>query len=255
MCHGAVDLRLAAAPFVIDQVCILEFGFAPFVAHLGAHAGVRSARGILAAVLQKFIAVDAQHFFLERHFLFLELVAQGAGERATGDFPEFGDLDSCGVHLEGSSHRREYGRLRARGVPQQLHLVFEAVDGIDDVVEGVQLEFVRIRFFVDVLQCDNVGVRVDFEQAVLEDFDFDLAHGFGGGHQLSVHISNAHAVRIDQDEFLDAGANEAFCAPAADSAETEDDDALLVDVAHHVVPEQERCAVKDAFLDSHTSPG
>ena len=95
MCHGAVDLRLTAAPFVIDQVCILEFGFASFVAHLGAHAGVRSARRILAAVFQEFVAVDAQHFFLERHFLFLELVAQGAGERATGDFPEFGDLDSC----------------------------------------------------------------------------------------------------------------------------------------------------------------
>ncbi len=136
-------------------------------------------------------------------------------------------------------------------MPQQLHLVFEAVDGIDDVVERVQLEFVRIRFFVDVLQCDNVGVRVDFEQAIFQHVHLDLAYGFCGGHQLAVHVGDAHAVRIDEHEFLDAGTHEAFCAPAADSAETEDDDALLVDVAHHVVPEQERCAVEDAFLDSH----
>ena len=240
---------------MIDQVCILEFGFASFVAHLGAHAGVCATRGILAAVFQEFVAVDAQHFFLERHFLFLELIAERAGERATGDFPEFGDLDSCGVHLEGCAHRRENCGLGARGVPQQLHLVFEAVDGIDDVVEGVQLEFVRIRFFVDILQCDNVGVRVDFQQAVLEDFNLDLSHGLCGGHQLAVHVGDAHAVGIDKHEFLDAGTHQAFGAPAAHTAETEDDDALLVDVAHHVVSEQERCAVKDAFLDSHTSPG
>ena len=113
------------------------------------------------------------------------------------------------------------------------------------------MEFVRIRFFVDVLQCDNVGVRVDFEQTVFEDFHLDLPYGFRSGHQLAVHVGDAHAVGIDKHEFLDAGTHQAFGAPAAHTAEPEDDDALLVDVSHHVVPEQERCAVEDAFLDSH----
>ena len=250
--HGAVDLRLAAAPFMADEFGVLEFRFAVLAAHLGAHAGGGPARGIFATVFQEFVAVNAQHFFLERHFLFLEFIAECAGERASGHFPEFGDLDARGVHLEGGPHRGEYGGLRARGVPQQLHLVFEAIDGIDDIVECIQLEFFGIRFFVNVLQRYDVCVRVDFEQAFLEDFYLHLADGLGGGHQLAVHVGDAHAVGIYEHEFLDAAAaHEAFGAPAADSAEPEDDDALFVDVVHHVVPEQERCAVEYAFLDTH----
>ena len=137
MGHGAVDLRLAAAPFVADKFCVLEFGFAVFAADLGAHAGCGSARGILAAVFQKFVAIDAKDLFLEVLLFALELVAECAGEGAACDFPEFGDLDSRGVHLEGGTHRRENGGLGARGVPQQLHLVFEAIDGVDDVIEGI----------------------------------------------------------------------------------------------------------------------
>ena len=152
-------------------------------------------------------------------------------------------------------HGGKYRGLGARGVPQQLHLVFEAVDSIDDVVECVQLEFVRIRFFVDILESYDVGVRVDFEQTIFQHVHLDLPHGFRSGHQLAVHVGDAHAVRIDKHELLDAGTHEAFGAPTADSSEPEDDDALLVDVAHHVVSEQERCAVKDTFLDSHMSPG
>ena len=102
--HGSVDLRLGAAPFVIDEVFILKFRFATLVTDFGAHASVSSARGAFPAIFQEFVAIDAYDFLFREKFFALELVAESASERASGNFPEFGDLDSRGIHLESGSH-------------------------------------------------------------------------------------------------------------------------------------------------------
>ena len=122
---------------MIDEVFILEFRFATLVTDFGAHASVSSARGAFPAIFQEFVAIDTHDFLFREKFFALELVAESASERASGNFPEFGDLDSRGIHLEGGSHRRKYGCFSFGRVIQQLHLVFEAVDGVDDVVECV----------------------------------------------------------------------------------------------------------------------
>ena len=68
---------------------------------------------------------------------------------------------------------------------------------------------------------------------------------------MAVYVGDAHAVRIDEHEFLDAGTHQAFGTLAADSAESKNDDAFLVDIVHNIVSEKERCAVENAFFNTH----
>ena len=105
MCHGAVDLGLGAAPFVIHEVCVLELRFTALVFDFRTHAGIRAASRCFAAVLQKLVAIDAHDFLFREKLFAFAFVAERAAKRATRNFPEFGDLDSRGVHFEGRTHR------------------------------------------------------------------------------------------------------------------------------------------------------
>ena len=154
-------------------------------------------------VFQEFIAVDALDFLLRAEFFLFELVAEGAGERAPFDFPEFGDLDARWVHLEGGSHRREYGCLGVRGVPKQLHLVFEAVDGVDNHVVFAELEFVVVRFLVNILDCGDFCTGVDGEQPFAEYFYLGQSDRLCGGHELAIDVSDIHRVRIHDGQVPD----------------------------------------------------
>ena len=84
--------------------------------------------------------------------------------------------------------------------------VLQTVDGIDDIVVGLYPEAFGGISAIDLLECVDLGGRVDGKQTLLERFYFDLPHGFGGGHQLAVDVGDAHSVRVDNREMPDSGA-------------------------------------------------
>ena len=60
-----------------------------------------------------------------------------------------------------------------------MHLVFEAVDGVDDVIVSFKLEHGGIFGGINLLHRVDFGVRVDFKQPLLQHLHLNLPHCLG----------------------------------------------------------------------------
>ena len=243
---GAVDLCLGGAPFVVDEVGVAcrDDGF-------GTEAGAGATGRHGAFVGQHFGRIDALELFARVLAYPFEPFAQGTRQRASLHFPELGHRHLGGVHLEGGSHGGVELARTFSGVQDQPCLVLQAVDGVDDVVIGFQMELRGVLGGVDFLDGVDFRLRVDVEQPFLERFDLDLSHRFGGGLELSVDVGDAHAVAIDDGEVADAVAHQALGAPAPDTAHAEDDDSLVGDAFHRRLPDEQGHAVEYGVFYAH----
>lgn len=159
---------------------------------------------VFAKVGEKFLAIDALELFGGKEFLMAELAAQCGSKGTAFHFPELGDGNLGGIHLEGRTHGGEKGSIGLGGTKDEVGFVFKGVNGIDDVVVGGEIEGVGSLGVVNGLDGGDMGGGVDVEEALFEDFDFDLADGGGGGNELAVDIACADAVGIDEGEVLNA---------------------------------------------------
>jgi len=136
-------------------------------------------------------------------------------------------------------------------VQDQPCLVLQAVDGVDDVVVGFQMELRGVLGGVDFLDGVDFRLRVDVEQPFLERFDLDLSHRLGGGLKLPVDVGDAHAVAIDDGEVADAVAHQTLGTPAPDAADTEDNDPPAGDAVHRRFPDEQGHAVEYGVFYAH----
>ena len=243
---GAVDLCFGGAPFVVDEVGVAcrDDGF-----RTEAGAGAAGRHG--AFVGQHFGRIDALELFAWVLAYPFEPFAQGTRQRASLHFPELGHRHFGGVHLEGGAHGGVEPARAFGGVQDQPCLVLQAVDGVDDVVVGFQMELRGVLGGVDFLDGVDFRLRVDVEQPFLERFDLDLSHRLGGGLELPVDVGDAHAVAIDDGEVADAVAYQALGAPAPDTADTEDDDPPVGNAVHRRLPDEQGHAVEYGVFYAH----
>ena len=118
-------------------------------------------------------------------------------------------------------------------------LVLQGVDGVDDVIVGIQGEIRGVGVREPRLNGLDRGFGIDFQEHFLEHVHFGPADGMDRRHPLAVDVGGGDAVGVDQGQMPDAGPDESFRAPAADTTHAEEDDADLGEALHHVGAEQQ----------------
>ena len=107
----------------------------------GTHTLLCATGGIMAAVSQKLVAIDALEFSLGVLSLTLELLTECASQRVALYLPEFRHLDACGIEFQGGTHGgEEFGGGELCRHQDKQGFVLQRVDGIDDIVIAVEVE-------------------------------------------------------------------------------------------------------------------
>ena len=206
-----------------------------------------------AFVDQQFVAIDAEELVLGEHLVFLEPVSQRTSQRVALDLPELRHLDACGVQLECCTHGREQPGFRLASQEYERRLVFQRVDGIDDVIVAVELEAVGSLFGEDLLQSGNLSLGIDGEQTLLQGIDLYLTDGLRRRHQLAIDVGDTHPVAVYDGQQADAAAHQALGTPRPDTAYAKYDYPLLGDMLHGLVAQQQLIPTKYCTVCCHRS--
>lgn len=89
---------------------------------------------LLSTILLVFVAEDAEELAGGALSQVLEAQAQGTSQRTAFHLPELADADARRVGLQGCAHRGEEGGCGVGGSLDEQELVFQRVDGINDVI-------------------------------------------------------------------------------------------------------------------------
>ena len=133
----------------------------------------------------------------------------------------------------------------------KVYLVLEAVNGVDDVVVGLELEHLSVFGGINLLHGVDFSLRINLQKAFLQHLHLDHSHRFGGGLQLPVDVSDADAVAVHNGEVTDAASHQALGAPTAHAPHTEDDDALAHDTLHRLLAQKQVQTVEYGVLCTH----
>ena len=199
----------------------------------------------LTAVLQEFVAEDAEEFSGGEVFFFFESTTQRSGKRTALHLPKLGDGDARRVQFQCSPHGGEETCRGAGGVANQKCLVCQRVDGIDDVVKFIEIVGIRRLCIIASVDGTYVCFRVDGQQMFAQGIHFDLSDGQGGSHELAVDVARLHLVGIDDGEVRDAGAHECLGAPTSHSSHSEENHSLLGEQGSGVIAQQAVYTGKD----------
>ncbi len=199
----------------------------------------------LTAVLQEFVAEDAEEFSGGEVFFFFESTTQRSGKRTALHLPELGDGDARRVQFQCSTHGGEETCRGAGGVANQKCLVCQRVDGIDDVVKFIEIIGIRRLCVIASVNGTHVCFRVDGQQMFAQGIHFDLSDGQGGCHELAVDVARLHFVSIDDGEVRDAGAHECLGTPTSHSSHPEENHFLLGEQGSGVIAQQAVYTGKD----------
>ena len=199
----------------------------------------------LTAVLQEFVAEDAEEFSGGEVFFFFESATQRSGKRTARHLPELGDGDARRVQFQCSTHGGEETCRGAGGVANQKRLVCQRVDGINDVVKFIEIIGIRRLCVIASVNGTHVCFRVDGQQMFAQGIHFDLSDGQGGCHELAVDVARLHFVGIDDGEVRDAGAHECLGTPTSHSSHSEENHFLLGEQGSGVIAQQAVYTGKD----------
>ena len=158
VCRGAVDLGFRRAPFVVG-----EFRGAFPDREFRTHAGTGSASAGRTLVGKQLLGIDAQELSLREGAVSFEAFADGTSHRAALYLPELRHLHLGRIHFEGRAHGREEFPLASGGLQDEMDLVFQTVDGIDDIVVGVKLERCSVVSAINLLNSIDLRFRVDVQ--------------------------------------------------------------------------------------------
>ena len=155
--------------------------------------------------LGQFVAIDAEEFLGGHQSTLAHAFAHDGTKGVIANFPELGTPDSEGVCAQGCSHAGEEGdTIDGGGMNDELYLVFEGVDGIDDVVVVLEMELVFGVSGIGAMQSGNLCFRVYLEQSLAHNLYFGFAYSSGGGHHLTIDVGGTDAVGIDDGEMANA---------------------------------------------------
>ena len=168
---------------------------------------------LLPSILLMFIAEDAEEFAGGTLAQVLEAHAQGTSQRTAFHLPELADADVRGVGLQGCAHRGEEGGCRVGGSLDEQKLVFQGVDGIDDVVVAAEVERISRLLVVDGLNSDDVSIWVDGEQPFAQTRYLGNAHSECRSHELTVDVAGTDNIAVDDGQMTDARTDEGFGTP------------------------------------------
>ena len=199
----------------------------------------------LTAVLQEFVAEDAEEFSGGEVFFFFESTTQRSGKRTALHLPELGDGDARRVQFQCGTHGGEETCRGAGGVANQKSLVCQRVDGINDVVKFIEIIGIRRLCVIASVNGTHVCFRVDGQQMFAQGIHFDLSDGQGGSHELAVDVARLHFVSIDDGEVRDAGAHESLGTPTSHSSHSEENHFLLGEQGSGVIAQQAVYTGKD----------
>ena len=199
----------------------------------------------LTAVLQEFVAEDAEEFSGGEVFFFFESTTQRSGKRTALHLPELGDGDARRVQFQCSTHGGEETCRGSGGVANQKCLVCQRVDGINDVVKFIEIIGIRRLCVIASVDGTHVCFRVDGQQMFAQGIHFDLSDGQGGSHELAVDVARLYFVGIDDGEVCDAGAHECLGTPTSHSSHSEENHFLLGEQGSGVIAQQAVYTGKD----------
>ena len=149
-------------------------------------------------------------------------------------------MDLRRVALGACTHRADDRQAALYGLGDEVHLRAQRVDGVDDVVVAVTVEELdHILILEEGLDDLQLDVGVDGAKACSQDAGFRLADGLGGGYELAIDIRRLHDVGVDDGHTADACAGDELGSEATDTAETDDEDVALGELAHALVTEEE----------------
>ena len=145
---------------------VQQVGIARTVLGFGTHAQLCAASGVMAFILQKFIGVDTHEFTLRILPVALKTLTQGTCQWVTLHLPELSRFDTCGVELQGGTHRREELRLGFRSHQNEQCLVLQRVNSIDYIVVAAYIETFGRLSSKDLLQGSNLCRGVYAQQTL-----------------------------------------------------------------------------------------
>ncbi len=110
------------------------------------------------------------------------------------------------------------------GAADEFDFGGDGVDGIDDVVKGVEFYGGGVFGEIEELAGVDSGMGIDGFDALSHDGYFGEADSLVGGVELTVEVAEGDGVGIDQQEVADAGAGQSLDSIGADTADAEDGD-------------------------------
>ena len=120
----------------------------------------------------------------------------------------------------------------------------ERVDGIDDYIIFVQPKTLGVFRIVNILDCSDFSFRVDAEQSFFQHLHFHLSHGLGGRHELSIHITDVHAIRVDDGEVFHPRSHQTLGTPTAHASHAKEDNADVVQALQRGIAHEQAWAMK-----------
>ena len=150
-----------------------EFGIACSDDGLGTHAGIGATDARCAFVRQHLGREHAEKLLLRIGARFSETLAHHAGQRATFHLPKLGHLYFGRIHFECGTHGGEELARTFGGMQDKVDLVLEAVNGIDDVVVGLELEHLRVLGGINLLHSFYLRLRIDFQKSLFQHLHLD----------------------------------------------------------------------------------
>ena len=78
-----------------------------------------------------------------------------------------------------------------------MNFTAKAVNGIDNIIIGVEIKKIGSRFTVDFLDSGNFSVRINLQKYFFKHICFDLSNSLRSRQQLTVNVGNANPVGID----------------------------------------------------------
>ena len=153
--------------------------------------------------------VHATDFAIGMESDLLHPCADGFGECVAFDGHEFAGGHGGGVESQGGTHGGEdLHPAHARRVNNKVCLGIDAIDGIDEEVEGGK----GFSFIHGVYRYD-LGIGVDGQESFAENFHFGSADGLACSGELSVDVRGLDDVAIDEGEMDKPGTYERLGAP------------------------------------------
>ena len=117
-------------------------------------------------VFQELVGKDALELALGKLLVALKAVAERTRKGVTLHLPELSRFDTCGVELQGGTHRREELRLGFRSHQNEQCLVLQRVNSIDDIVVAAYIETFGRLSSKDLLQGSNLCRGVNAQQTL-----------------------------------------------------------------------------------------
>lgn len=91
----------------------------------------------------------------------------------------------------------------------------QTVDGIYDVVVGVEVEATGRLLVIGIACCGDVGLGVDGEQSLAQHLNLALPYGLCCGHELAVDVGSVDAVGVCNGKVAYARAYQPLGTPTA----------------------------------------